>query len=174
MFPCVKPSIMDQVTWVEGWVEGHPALPDGFRIYLAEWRGCDWVYVPGPLWGRSWFLVVRLAECRWLSMGAMGRGASMALLWWLLRPLSSIVVGVVLALVMVFPGRPWASLGLPGVSLVSLGVNMPLWVSLGLPGPPWVSLGLPGSPWASLGHSGPPGVVAKAVQIPRMCSVLTL
>ena len=42
---------MDQVTWVEVYLEGHPDVPDGFRIWLAEWKGYDLVYVPGPLWG---------------------------------------------------------------------------------------------------------------------------
>ena len=81
-----------------------------------------------------------------------------------------------------FPGAPWASpgspLGLPGPPWASQGLPESLWDSLGVPGclppgPPWVSLGRPGLPWASLGLLGlpwvtlhPPGVVAKAVQIP--------
>jgi hypothetical protein len=55
MFPYVKPSTMDQVTWFEVWMEGHPAVPDGLRIYIAEWRGIDWVYVPGSWWGDPGF-----------------------------------------------------------------------------------------------------------------------
>ena len=87
------------------------------------------------------------------------------------------------------PGPPWASLGLPGRPWVP-----PTWASLSVPGPPWVpcfvlfegqivfvlgsaALGLLGPPWVSLGllgFPGSPGVVAEAVQIPRMCGVLTL
>jgi hypothetical protein len=106
-------------------------------------------------------------------MGAMGRGASMALLWWLLRLLSSTVVRLVPVGIVGLYGSPWASLGLPGASWslglpglpwASLGFLWFPWASLGLPGPfghlhgsPWVPMGLPGpfgNPWASLGLPG--------------------
>ena len=106
-------------------------------------------------------------------MGAMGRGASMALLWWLLRLLSSTVVRLVPVGIVGLYGSPWASLGLPGASWslglpglpwASLGFLWFPWASLGLPGPsgprppPWVSLGPYGAPWASLDIPGLPWV----------------
>ena len=109
--------------------------------------------VPSAL---SVFLLLRLPGPPWVSLGLPGPPLGF--------PWASLGL----------PGAPWASLGLPGLPWASLGLPGPSWAALGFPGPPWGSLGRPGAPWASLGLLGFLGVVAKAVQIPRMCGVLTL
>ena len=156
-----------------------PSVPSGLIVFLLlRVPGSPWASlgIPGPPLGFPW-ASLGFPGAPWASLGVPGctlAGAPWASRLWCLCSC-------------------WASLGLPGPPWASLGLPGPPWISLGFPGRPWVhpcwgSLGLPsllfvfvlglpgfpGAPWASLGHSGPPGVVAKAVQIPRMCSVLTL